>query len=440
MNTSISESVSRPAMRRRAIVLVALLGLAATIFVGYKVIFEKATGTAANDRDPPATPNGAKTATKDGEPEIVKLSPEVAHKYGIRLGVAKKRKLVCDIVAPARVSFNNEATAVVGSPIQGRVIDIQARAGDTVKKGAVLLVLESAELGEAESDFLQKHTAAATAKLAIMPLANIYARVKQLYDESHDVVLVEVQKREFELRQAEGALANAEAARIAAENKLLLLGMDDEAIDRLLTSGKMNPLFAVKSPLAGQVIERNVNLGELVKPEREKLFVVADTHMLWVWADVPESRAREVVEGAAAQVTSVAVADRSFPGVVSHIAASIDPHTRSLQVRIEVPTDPALKPGMFAHVKIKGKSDGENAEAVLAVPEAAIQTVNGSTAVFIPVVDEANTFRVRMVSIGICVDGTICIISGLEEGERIVTGGSAILKADLLKASAKDED
>ena len=216
--------------------------------------------------------------------------------------------------------------------------------------------------------------------------------------------------------------------------------MDDAAIDELVKSGKVNPRYVVKSPLAGEVIERAVNLGELVNPEREKLLVVADTSTLWVWADVPEARAREVAKGATANINLSADSDWSFNGVVSHIAPSIDEQTRSLRVRIEVKNQPLLRPGMFVQVQINGQATSENAEPVVAVPESAIQSVNGSTAVFIPLPNESNTFRVRMVSVGSYVNGQVGIISGLDEGERVVTAGSAILKADLLKASAKDED
>ncbi len=95
---------------------------------------------------------------------------------------------------------------------------------------------------------------------------------------------------------------------------------------------------------------------------------------------------------------------------------------------------------MFAQAEINGKVSAENSDPVLAVPESAIQTVNGSTAVFLPASDNPNAFQARPVSTGCYVDGMVGIISGLEEGQRVVTVGSAILKAEMLKASAKDED
>jgi membrane fusion protein, heavy metal efflux system len=429
-------------MRHAAIAAGMIIVTLAAAVLGYRIWNERANGSK------PAVGESALSAASpdnvampsDSSPQMITLSAESIRKYGLRIGTARKRTLVSRIVAPARVAFNSEATAVIGVPVQGRAIEIPVRAGDRVEAGSVLAEIESTELGEAQSDYLQRQTAAATARATVKPLSEIYVRVKKLFDDNQLVGITEVQERELELHKAEGALATAEAAVVAARNKLHLLGMDNQAIALLDKTGQVNSRYVVRSPLAGEVTERQVNLGELVKPDREKLFVIADTSTLWVWADVPDARACEVAAGCQAQVTLTAAGERSFAGVVSYVASSIDDATRSLRVRIAVKSDPALRPGMFAQAEIAGKGSSENAEPVVAVPEGAIQTVNGSTAVFLPVKETSNTFQARLVSTGDFVDGMVCIISGLEEGERVVTAGSAILKAELLKVSAKDED
>jgi cobalt-zinc-cadmium efflux system membrane fusion protein len=388
----------------------------------------------------PAPSGEAKKDEKGKEPEQVKLPPEAVRKYGIRVGVAKKRKLTSQVVAPARLSFNSEAMAVIGTAVQGRVAEVKVRAGDSVKKGDELLIVESPELGEAQSDLLQKRTAVVTAEGTVEPAKSAFDRAKTLFDQSQGISLTELQKREVEHKAAQNALLTARAAAAAAENKLTLLGMDQPSIDQLVKTGKINPLYIVRSPLAGTVVERAVNLGELVKPEREKLLVVADTSMLWAVVDVPEARLREVTKESKVTI-SVAAGDRTFEGTISHIAPSVDEATRSIKVRVEVKGDPSLKPGMFAQAEITSKAKGDGGEdEVLAVPDGAVQTVNGSTAVFLPVKGEENTFAVRLVSTGSTVGGMVSIVAGLTEGERIVTAGTFILKADLLKASAKDED
>jgi membrane fusion protein, heavy metal efflux system len=438
-----ANSVKPPSRIRRAARgagALLILGLAAGAI--YYLTRDSSTGSPSGRPEHGQTkpienkPDGA----KDLSSQVVKLSPESVRKYGIRIGTVRKRKLVSEIMAPARVAFNSETTAVIGTPVQGRVVEVMVRAGDRVEQGAALLEIESTELGEVQSDYVQRQTAVRTAQAAIRPLTEIFDRIKKLHDESKLIGITDVQERELDLRKAEGALATAQAAMTAAANKLHLLGMNDQAIYELLNSGKVTPRYVVRSPLSGEVIERSVNLGELVKPEREKLFVVADTSTLWVWADVPEARVPEVAIGSTAEIVLTTGVEQKFSGVISHLAPSVDLETRSLRVRIDVKSDPALRPGMFAEVKFNGKSAGDTAEAMLIVPQSAIQTVEGNPAVFVPVAGEANSFQARRISVGACADGLACVISGLEEGEKIVAAGGAILKADLLKSSAKDED
>ena len=120
------------------------------------------------------------------------------------------------------------------------------------------------------------------------------------------------------------------------------------------------------------------------------------------------------------------------------IDPALDPSTRTAKVRIEV-SDPRgrLKPEMFAEATIFPRAD--SVETVLAIPNEAVQTVEGSPAVFVPVVGEANTFAKRTIRIGPVVGGMVPVLSGLEEGERYVASGSFILKAELGKSGAAHE-
>ena len=382
--------------------------------------------------------SGAKGADKDksagGETTEVRLTSESIKRYGVSLGRATKQKLVSHVIAPAQISFNVNAMAVVGCPVQGRVSELKVTVGDAVKKGDELLVVESPELGEAQSDYLQKRTGIATAEAAVEPAKDAYERAKSLYESSQGIALTELQKRQVEYTAAKNAALTARAALKAAESRLSLLGMNKEAIDKLVESGEINPRYIVRAPLGGTVTERLVTSGELVKPDREKLLVVADMTTLWVVVDVPETRVAEIKAGAKA---SVSVGDQSVDGSVFRVGLSVDPSTRSVPVTIEVKADPALKPGMFAQADISTRAGDE---PVVAVPSSAIQSVDGSTAVFLPVDGQPNTFTRRMVSVGDAAGGMVPIISGLDGGERIVTSGTFILKAELGKASAKDND
>jgi cobalt-zinc-cadmium efflux system membrane fusion protein len=409
------------------------------------VILISTSQAADEDRLPAARASDSATTESADEhqhaeehADEVKLTAEAVRQHGVTLGTVIRRVLAPTFTAPARVSFNTEAVAHVGSVLNGRAVEIKVKVGDVVNKGDDLLVVESPELGQTQSEYLQKRTDLAVALAAVEPAKHAYERAKKLYDQSQGIALGEVQKREAEMKAAEGNALSAKAAAVAALNRLLLLGMSKDEVKQLEENGTLNPRLSVRSPISGQVIEREVTLGELVSPDKEALAVIADMSTLWVVADVPEAKLNEVTVGSEARVQSAATT-RPFIGRVTHIAPQIDTNTRTGKVRIEVSNPKGFRPGMFARAELSGGGEGAAAEPVLAVPDEAVQTVEGSPAVFIPVKGEENTFAKRAISIGTPVGGYVPVVNGLAEGDSIVIGGSFILKADLGKSGAAHE-
>lgn len=136
--------------------------------------------------------------------------------------------------------------------------------------------------------------------------------------------------------------------------------------------------------------------------------------------------------------------NNKYEGTVAFIAPLVDPTTRTAQVRIEVPStalgNGAIRPGMFAQVEIVAAEAGvEEPLPQVAVPQEAVQTVEGGPAVFVPVAGEPNTFQKRALTVGPTVGGLVPILAGLVEGEKFVQAGSFILKAELGKGSAAHE-
>ncbi|MFO0836203.1 MAG: efflux RND transporter periplasmic adaptor subunit [Phycisphaerales bacterium] len=401
----------------------------------------KADDHAGHDHGP--EPSSGKHQEGEHDDEVT-LTPEAIERYGVRALPARLWMLKPTFTAPARVAFNTEAMAHVGSPLRGRAVEIKIHLGDTVKRGDALLVVESPELGEAQADFFQKQVSAQTATPTVNLAKVAWDRAKGLYEQSQGISLTEVQKREAEYKAAVAAQRAAEAAVVGSENRLHLLGMTQAAIEDLAKTGEIAPRYTLHAPIDGQVVEREVTLGELVSPDREALLVLANTSTLWVLADVPEARLHEVAVGAPARVAIGAVSGagrRSFEGRIALVAPLIDAGTRTAQVRIEVPSNSlVLKPGMFAQVEIVA-TDPSNPEPapMVAVPDEAVQTVEGDPAVFVPVKGEPNTFAKRAVTVGPSVGGLIPILSGLIEGEEFVVSGTFILKAELGKGSAAHE-
>jgi cobalt-zinc-cadmium efflux system membrane fusion protein len=427
-----------------ALLVAAVIGLP----VGAWAADEARPGNPSGTPAPAAAAHGGHDehgAGKEGEKEHhdeVKLTPEAVVRYGITVAQARKQPLRPTFTAPARVSYNTEAMAHVGSAVTGRVAQLKVKLGDTVAAGDPLLVVESPELGEAQSDYLLKRSALETAKSSIDLSRSAYERAKKLYEGSQGISLTEVQKREAELKAAEGAVRSAEAAATAAENRLHLFGMDQGAVQALAKSGEIDPRYTIRAPIAGQVVEREVTLGELVRPERDALLVLADLDTLWVMADVPEARLGQVRVGSEARVRVGALGSEPIEGKVSYIAAATDPTTRSAKVRIAVKNGTrALRPGMFAQAEIAAAAEAAaGGRPVLAIPEEAVQNVEGEPAVFVPVPNEEHTFAKRPVTVGKAVGGMVPVLAGLTEGQPLVVKGSFILKADLGKSAAAHED
>lgn len=367
----------------------------------------------------------------------IPITAEAVAQFGVTVQPIGMKELTPTIPAPARVSYDMERMAYVGSAVAGRVSDLKVRQGDLVKRGDVLLIVDSPELGEAQSEFLQRRTMVKTAKPAVALAQSAFDRAQQLFDKNQSIALAEVQKRQGELQAAQGTLATAEASLIAASSKLSLLGMNEEAVKTLEDSGKITPIYTIRAAIDGQVIRRDVTLGELVAPDRDALLVLADTTQVWVVAEVPEAKLKDLAAGATATVTIAALPGESFEGTVAFVAPELDEATRTVRVRIVVKNEAGrLRPGMFAQVQIAA-SAAPTTQSALVVPESAVQSMDGQSVVFVPMADKPDTFLKRAVTLDPAVGNLWPVRYGLFEGEPIVTASSFILKAELGKSSAE---
>lgn len=366
----------------------------------------------------------------------VTLTPEAIERGGVRIAKAERVALVPTYTAPARVALDLDATAHVGVPVRGRVRDLRVKRGDFVEKDALLFVLDSPELGAAQNEFLERKVAAETLGPSVDIAKSAYERARALLDAGGNMTLTEVQRREGEWRSAEAALRIAKASANTAENALHLLGMDQAGVDRLAASKEIDPAVAVTAPIAGTVLDRHATLGELVSPDAESLVYLGDTRVVWVFAHVPETRLAEVRPGAVVRLRAAAFPDRVIEGRVSAAPPKVEETTRTAEVRVDVKDARGLAPGMYAHAEIE--LEGPPAP-VLAVPDEAVQTIEGAPAVFVPVEGEPGAFRPRAVRLGETFARRVVVLEGLAEGDAYVAAGSFLLKAELGKATAEHE-
>jgi cobalt-zinc-cadmium efflux system membrane fusion protein len=163
------------------------------------------------------------------------------------------------------------------------------------------------------------------------------------------------------------------------------------------------------------------------------LFVIADLSEVWVLANIPEKDIPFVHSVHASGGTQVDVRINAYPkevfkGMITYVGDVLDPITRTMQLRIELPNqDGRLKPEMFSTIRLFSESQPDR----LAVPEAALQRDQGRTFVFVQ--RGANEYEMREVHIGESNGTFTAILGGLNEGDPVVTHGAFILKSELLK-------
>ncbi|CAG0994607.1 Cobalt-zinc-cadmium resistance protein CzcB [Gammaproteobacteria bacterium] len=374
----------------------------------------------AGHGDSHAEEAGHKDEHADGEHAgVIALSPEAVQQAGIKTEPVSMKPVSVEYAFTGKVSVNETTLAHVGPRIPGRAVEVFANTGDYVKKGQRLAIIDSTELGEAQSQYLKAKTAYEIAEKS-------YERAK--------IVLEGKVISTGEFQRREGEYLSAKADLKATDDRLHLFGMTEKEISAIGKEHTVNSRVAIYSPISGAVIERHLTLGEVVEPVKP-LFTVADLSNLWVIADVTEADIPKVKKGQTALVTVSPYPEKTLKGKVSYISEVIDPETRGVKVRVEVQNGKGvLKPEMFATVKI---STSEK-EKVLAVPESALQREGDKSIVFVAI--DEHEFEERAVEVGPRLNGLHRIISGLKEGENVVVKGAFTLKSEGQKGELAEHE
>jgi cobalt-zinc-cadmium efflux system membrane fusion protein len=351
-----------------------------------------------------------------GEAGSVKMTVEVQKQNGVVVVPAKKQRLAGVVSATGKVEANADRIAHVSPRISGKVISVRASLGDSVSAGQSLAVLDSVELGEAFSRYHQSRT-----KLSLAQ-SNM-DRIKTLVEKK-----IAARK---DILQAETDYKTAQTELHTDEERLSLYGVSPSDVGG---EGRKRPLLPVRSPIGGIITEKHAIVGELADPSKS-LYTVADLSSVWVVVDVNEKDLSKVHKGQAASVTVGAFPDLRLKGRITYIADLVDESTRTVKARIEV-ANPGrkLKPEMFATVELVLAAD---APPVLAVPEDALQDLDGKKIVF--VAESETELAARPVQAGRTAGGLVEIVSGLKEGERYAVKGAFILKSEVKKGEVTDE-
>jgi cobalt-zinc-cadmium efflux system membrane fusion protein len=289
--------------------------------------------------------------------------------------------------------------------------------GQKVKRHGRLLVMDSLQLGQLRSSYLQ-------AKARVDLAQQNFDREQRL----HERRIASGREK----LQAETTYREARIELDTAREQLRLLGLSGERVERQATTrgGGQTSLVA---PVAGTIVALHAVQGERVSPETS-VVTVADLSHVWVWADVYERDLGLLLaasqEGGERRATIEVAAfpGRRFEGVVDNIGAVMEESTRTVKVRVVVDNaERLLRPGMFASVVV----DLGERPAALVVPAEAVMSHEGSSFVFVNAGPEL--FVRRDVTIRPAGAGQVALVTGVQAGEEVVVRGAFLLKSDVLR-------
>jgi cobalt-zinc-cadmium efflux system membrane fusion protein len=345
-------------------------------------------------------------------PEKRNVQPPVVEGNVIRFAADSPQKAVLvsaaveenvsDVVRiPGRLAWDETRTVRVFAPLAGRITRIAAEPGQAVQQGAVLALLSSPELGQAQTEARRAEADAGLAEKNV-------ARLEELH--KHGIVAL----KELQAAQAELERASAERSRAAVRLK------------QYGAASRVDQEFALRAPLSGVVVERNANPGQEVRPDQSQpgspaLFVVSDPGRLWVQLDAPESAVRMLHKGSELSLRPQSSPDIMVTARIEHIADFVDPQTRTVRLRASVDNAKRLlKAEGFVMAEITVRH-----AASISAPATAVLLSGSTEYVF---VDEGNgVYRRVEVEAEEAEFGRMRIAKGLAAGQKVVTEGGLLL-------------
>jgi cobalt-zinc-cadmium efflux system membrane fusion protein len=316
------------------------------------------------------------------------------------LVTAGEYKAAPELTVTGVVNYDVSRSVPVPSLASGRAIEVKARLGDTVKKGQLLLRVQSTDIVGAFSDYRQ---AVADETLAEAQLE----RAKILYDKGA------IAQKDLEV------VVDAESkARITLE----------AGLEKLRVLGVMDPdhppsgIVDIFAPISGVIVEQNVTLGSGVKTldNSPNLFTIANLDNVWIICDVYENDLPFVRLGEYADVSLNAYPDRVFKGRISNIGPILDPNIRAAKVRLEMKNPGFMLVGMFASATFYGLHQETHA----VIPKSAVLHLHDRDWVYVP--EAGNRFRMIEVTGGKMLPGDMQEVKGIRPGQKVVANSLAL--------------
>ncbi|MEX2315675.1 MAG: efflux RND transporter periplasmic adaptor subunit [Pirellulales bacterium] len=372
-------------------------------------------------------------------------SIEALEKAGVGIFVVKRQPIIEAVVGNGEVVYDETHSAHLASRVEGTVWRVEKQVGDTVRKGDLLALVESAEIGKAKTEFLQtisdvRLTAINAEKLRAVPegaIAQRQVREAEAAYQSAQIRLMSAQQSLVNL----GLPVRAEEFRELDTNKIAekiqFLGLPPAVVSSFNSESTTSNLFPLRSPLDGVVVSRAVVAGEVVDT-RTTIFGVADVRRMWLMLDVRQEDAQHLSLG---QKVLFHPSDRAgrteISGTLDWISTATDDQTRTVKVRVNLPNEEGrLRSNTFGTGRIVLRDEPR----AIVVPTEAVHWDGCCKIVFVrdkSFLDEGapKFFHIRQVRLGVADGETTEIIAGLLPGEVVASKNSVVLEAQLLKSN-----
>ena len=313
---------------------------------------------------------------------------------------------------PGSIEVKQNLLARIGSPVQGRIIEIKGELGKTVKQGDVLAVINSTELAKQQLAYIKS--------VQMVELkTKAYERAVLLFDAD---VVSEAQKL-----QRKTELSAAKADMEASKDQLSVMGMTVTEIEAIQSETQIDATTNIVAKIDGKIIKKNVNVGQVVDPT-EDIFTIAMLNEVWGVAQVPERQIGFLKEGDDLLIDVPAYESKFVEGKITYLGDIVDPVTRTVTIRTEIDnTHGLLKPDMLITMKVSGKKIEK-----VGVPINAIVSIDDIPNIFVKTGE--NKFLMRPVTLGIKNKDAVHIDDGLLEGEEVVIDGAFHLNNERLYA------
>ncbi len=323
------------------------------------------------------------------EARAVQLPPELESRTGITFATAVRRDLTRTVRALGRVVYDETRLSDVSPKLDGWAERLHVEfTGAPVRAGEPLLDLYSPTLVAAQEELILAHRLAE------------------------------------EVEPGSVRAENAQRLLESARRRLLYWDVPEAVVANIESSGEVSRTVPLLAGASGVVVEKDVVEGGRVTPGTT-LYRIADLSVVWIEADVFERDLSLVRLGAHAMVSLEAYPGESFHGMVTYVYPTVDEATRTGTVRIELSNpELMLKPGMYASISL----DAPGAVGALVVPRGALLLTGERTLVYVRRWD--GTLEPREVVAGFAAGQEIEILSGLEEGEVVVSSASFLVDAE----------